>query len=199
MLKWDLPINLNGATVKLVPLEISHLSGLIDAVNDGKLWELWYTTVPTLSKMESEIKRRLQLQSDGAMVPFTIMNRDTNEILGMTTFCRIDNVNMAVEIGYTWYRKSCQKTHVNTESKLLLLQYAFETLKCNRVEFRTSQFNFESRRAIERLGAKLDGILRMSRIHGNGAVGDSYVYSIIASEWSAVKANLEYKLASYKN
>jgi RimJ/RimL family protein N-acetyltransferase len=112
----------------------------------------------------------------------------------MTTYCRLDPANRRLEIGYTWYRQNCQRTALNTECKLMLLRHAFEALNCASVEFRTSAFNFTSRKAIERLGAKLDGVLRNTRIFANGAIGDSYVYSILNNEWPIVKTNLEYKL-----
>lgn len=190
-------ITLNGKHVKLVPLSMSHLDGLRLAVQDGEIYNLWFTSVPTPANMEAEIERRLKLQQEGAMLPFTIIEQHSGRIVGMTTFCKIDYIYKRLEIGYTWYAKSVQKTPLNTEAKYLLLKHIFETLQYNAIELRTNQYNFNSRRAIERLGAKLDGILRHARVLPNGALCDGYVYSIIQPEWLTVKTNLEYKLNSY--
>lgn len=187
-------IELIGKHVQLVPLKLEHLENLKEAVQDGDLYKLWYTKIPSPEMMESEIKRRLNLQSKSEMIPFTVIDTNTKKIVGMTTYCRIDRENLRLEIGFTWYSKSVQKTLLNTEAKLLLLQHAFENFNCVAVEFRTNQFNFNSRRAIERLGAKLDGILRSARLQSDGATSDGYVYSIIKSEWPIVKTNLLYKL-----
>jgi RimJ/RimL family protein N-acetyltransferase len=131
------------------------------------------------------------------MVPFVIVDAITDKVIGMTTYCRIEPANKRLEIGFTWYRKSYQKTLVNTECKLMLLRHAFEVLGSIAVEFRTSSFNFESQRAISRLGAKLDGILRGARLMDDGTIYDSHVYSILNREWLAVRRNLEYKLQKY--
>lgn len=187
-------IELIGKHVQLVPLKLEHIENLKEAVQDGDLYKLWYTKIPSPEMMEAEVKRRLNLQSKNEMIPFTVIDTNTKKMVGMTTYCRIDRENLRLEIGFTWYSKSVQKTLLNTEAKLLLLQHAFEDLNCIAVEFRTNQFNFNSRRAIERLGAKLDGILRSARLQADGATSDGYVYSILKSEWSIVKTNLLYKL-----
>lgn len=202
MSRWIENLELDGKYVVLVPTTFSHAVNLTEAVHDGELWKLWYTSVPTPDNMVGEIKRRIALYEQGLMYPFTIIDRRdpaklVNAVAGMTTYCNLDEANRRLEIGYTWYRKSSQRTILNTEAKYLLLKHAFEVLGCIKVEFRTSSFNFTSRRAIERLGAKLDGVLRNHRILENGAIGDGYVYSILNSEWPIVKTNLEYKLASY--
>ena len=187
-------VSLDGREVSLVPLSQAHRADLIDAVKDGELWALWYTSIPPPDQMEAEIARRLTLQQQGAMLPFSVIEKSTGRVVGMTTYLNIDAVNRRVEIGATWYRKRVQRTAVNTECKFLLLNYAFETLKCIAVEFRTHFFNRQSRRGIERLGAKLDGIIRNHQIGHNGTMRDTVVYSIIASEWPAVRQNLTYSL-----
>lgn len=191
---WLAPITLNGRYATLEPLAQKHHDDLVEAVNDGKLWELWYTAVPKPENMRAEIERRLELQRQGTMLPFAVMDAATGQAVGMTTYMNVDSVNRRVEIGYTWYRKSVQRTAVNTECKLMLLTHAFELLDCIAVELRTNFFNHRSRRAIERLGAKLDGILRNHQRLANGTLRDSCVYSIIAGEWPTVKAHLSWML-----
>ncbi len=188
------PVTLNGKHAILEPLSMTHHDGLVEAVRDGELWKLWYTSVPEPAMMRLEIKRRLVLQDAGSMMPWTV-RISAGKIVGMTTFMNIDSKNRRVEIGSTWYAKSVQRTALNTECKLMLLTYAFEKLKCIAVEFRTSYHNQASRRAIERLGAKQDGILRSHQLHANGTLRDTVVYSIIAAEWGAVKEHLKYKLS----
>src|SRR5207244_4140269 len=167
---------------------------LIEAVRDGELWRLWYTSVPAPEKMGADIDRRLNLHAAGTMLPFAVMEAATGKAVGMTTYMNADAVNKRVEIGATWYRKSVQRTDLNTNCKLLLLTHAFESLDGIAVEFRTHFFNHASRRGIERLGAKLDGILRSHQMAPNGTLRDTVVYSIIASEWPTVKAHLDYQL-----
>jgi RimJ/RimL family protein N-acetyltransferase len=166
---------------------------MVDATNDGELWKLWYTSVPSPEGMAKEIERRLDLQAKGSMLPFAVLDAD-GRVAGMTTFMNVDPVHKRVEIGSTWYAKRVQRTPLNTECKLMLMGHAFEALDCIAVEYRTSFFNQQSRRAIERLGAKLDGILRSHQRHGDGSLRDTCVYSIIASEWPAVKAHLAFQL-----
>jgi RimJ/RimL family protein N-acetyltransferase len=190
---WPEAVTLKGAHVRLEPLAQVHRDGLIEAVKDGELWRLWYTAIPSPENMEKEIDRRLGLQKAGSMLPFTVFDAD-GRIAGMTTYMNIDAVNRRVEIGSTWYAKRVQRTALNTEAKLLLLGHAFERLDCIAVEFRTHFFNRASRRGIERLGAKMDGILRSHQIGANGALRDTVVYSIIASEWPAVKQHLMFSL-----
>ena len=190
------PITLTGEHARLEPLSMSHLEGLMEATRDGELWKLWYTAVPSPEEMRLEIRRRLKLQDTGAMMPWTVLSQPSGKIAGMTTFMNIDSKYRRVEIGSTWYAKSAQRTALNTECKLMLLTYAFETLQCIAVEFRTGFFNQASRRAIERLGAKRDGILRSHQLYANGTLRDTVVYSIIAAEWPGVKENMNYKLTS---
>ncbi|RDV02431.1 GNAT family N-acetyltransferase [Undibacter mobilis] len=191
---WPEPVVLNGTHARLAPLTLAHREGLIDAVKDGELWQLWYTAIPSPEGMEKEIERRLGLQAAGSMLPFTVFDGD-GRIAGMTTYMNIDAANRRVEIGSTWYAKRVQRTALNTECKLMLLTHAFERLDCIAVEFRTHFFNRASRRGIERLGAKLDGILRSHQIGAGGALRDTVVYSIIASEWPTVKQHLAFSLA----
>jgi N-acetyltransferase len=190
---WLEPVTLHGAHARLEPLSHDHYDGLLDAVKDGELWKLWYTFVPTIENMRKEIDRRLGLQTARSMLPFTVFDAD-GKIAGMTTYMNVDTSNRRVEIGSTWYAKRVQRTALNTQCKLLLLTHAFEKLDCIAVEFRTHFFNQQSRRGIERLGAKLDGILRNHQIAPNGTLRDTVVYSIIASEWPTVKAHLTYQL-----
>lgn len=190
---WPAPVTLTGDHVTLAPLSIEHAPALKDASADGELHRLWYTIVPTPEGIEDEIARRLDLQSTGSMLPFCVMTPDGTPV-GMTTFMNIDATNKRVEIGSTWYRKSVQRSPLNTEAKRLLLTHAFEDLNCIAVEFRTHFMNHQSRTAIERLGAKLDGVLRSHMDQGNGVLRDTAVYSIITSEWPAVRANLTWRL-----
>jgi len=187
-------VTLTGRHATLVPLSQNHHDDLVEAVKDGELWNLWYTTVPKPEGMRAEIDRRLDLQKQGSMLPFTVVHNITRKPVGMTTYMNIDSTNRRVEIGSTWYRKSVQHTAINTECKLMLLTHAFESLNCIAVEFRTHFFNHKSRRAIERLGAKLDGILRSHQLATNGTLRDTCVYSIIAGEWPTVKSHLSWLL-----
>jgi RimJ/RimL family protein N-acetyltransferase len=191
---WPPPITLRASRATLEPLAQRHHADLVEAVKDGELWRLWYTTVPEPEKMGAEIDRRLALQTKGSMLPFAVIDNTTSKAVGMTTYMNIDAAHRRLEIGSTWYRRSVQRTDLNTQCKLLLLGHAFETLACIAVEFRTHFFNHQSRRGIERLGAKLDGILRNHQLAGNGTLRDTCVYSIIAPEWPTVKAHLTYQL-----
>jgi RimJ/RimL family protein N-acetyltransferase len=190
---WLEAVTLSGQYARLEPLSQDHHDGLREAVQDGELWKLWYTFVPTPENMAKEIDRRLALAASGSMLPFTVFDANGN-IVGMTTYMNVDTANRRVEIGSTWYAKRVQRSAVNTQCKLLLLAHAFEKLDCIAVEFRTHFFNHQSRRGIERLGAKQDGILRSHQIAPNGALRDTVVYSIIAAEWPTVKAHLNYQL-----
>src|ERR1700730_14408506 len=190
---WPEPVILSGLYAQLKPLSHDHIDGLTEAVKDGELWKLWYTFVPKPEDMRKEIDRRLGLQASGSMLPWTVFDAD-GKIAGMTTYMNVDTPNRRVEIGSTWDAKHVQRTAGKTQCKLLLLTLAFENLDCIAVEFRTHFFNHQSRRGIERLGAKQDGILRSHSIAPNGTLRDTVVYSIIASEWPTVKAHLSYQL-----
>ncbi|MCX5468974.1 GNAT family N-acetyltransferase [Acinetobacter nematophilus] len=192
---WLTPQVLENDHVILTPLKKQHTAALMEAVCDGELWNLWFTHIPTPEQMESEVQRRLNLQTQGKMLPYTVIEKQTAKVLGMTSFMNVEATHRRVEIGSTWYRQSVQRTHVNTACKQLLLSYAFDQLDCIAVEFRTSSFNFKSRAAIERLGAKLDGILRSHQIVRDDVLRDTYVYSIVKSEWAAVQQHLNFLLA----
>ena len=189
---------LAGRHVRLVPLRPKHHDDLVEAVRDGELWKLWYTAIPTPEGMAAEIQRRLGLQKAGSMLPFAVLNPE-GQAVGMTTYMNIDAANRRVEIGSTWYRRAVQRSALNTQAKRLLLAHAFETLDCIAVEFRTHFFNHASRRGIERLGARLDGVLRSHQINphpdARGSLRDTCVYSIVASEWPAVRAHLDFQLS----
>ncbi len=187
------PLTLAGRHATLLPLAPEHLSGLQDAARDGELWKLWYTLVPPPEGMAAEIDRRLGLLAKDSMLPFTVLDAG-GRIAGMTTYMNVDGANRRVEIGSTWYARRVQRTPLNTECKLLLLGHAFETLQCIAVEFRTHRLNTQSRRAIERLGAQLDGILRCHQRSPNGTLRDTAVYSITAAEWPTVKVHLQFQL-----
>lgn len=188
------PIILKGEHVTLEPLGVAHLDELADAVLDGELWKLWYTSVPKPEMMRQEIERRIGLQAKGSMLPFAVRRTDSGAVCGMTTYMNIDAIHKRVEIGSTWYAKSAQRTRINTEAKLLLLTHAFEALQCIAVEFRTHWMNQQSRAAIARLGAKQDGILRNHQRMADGSLRDTVVFSIIESEWPTIKRHLQYKL-----
>jgi RimJ/RimL family protein N-acetyltransferase len=187
-------VTLRGRDVSLVPLSHAHHADLIEALNDGELWKLWYTNIPAPDQLDAEIGRRLALHRQGAMVPFAVVEKSSNQTVGMTTFMNLDAANRRLEIGATWYRNRVQRTAVNTECKFLMLSYAFEQLQCIAVEFRTHYFNRQSRAGIERLGAKLDGVLRQHQLARNGTLRDTCVYSIVDGEWPTVKAHLSFQL-----
>ena len=186
-------VRLSGQQVCLEPLQAGHCAGLQEAVRDGELWRLWYTSVPKPEAMAAEIARRLDLHSRGAMLPFTVCTAESR-IVGMTTYMNIDSVNRRVEIGSTWLAASCQRGPMNTEAKLLLLGHAFEKLDCIAVEFRTHRLNLQSRRAIERLGAQLDGMLRAHQRSADGTLRDTAVYSITAAEWPVIRSHLQWQM-----
>jgi RimJ/RimL family protein N-acetyltransferase len=190
---WLEPIELAGRSARLEPLAAAHAAGLADASRDGDLSALWYTTVPRPEAMAAEIERRLALQAQGSMLPFAV--RDAKgDLVGMTTYMNVDRVHRRVEIGSTWYARRVQRTALNTECKLMLLTHAFERLGCIAVEFRTHFMNRASRRGIERLGARLDGILRHHQVMPDGTLRDTCVYSIVAPEWPTVRSHLNYEL-----
>jgi len=192
------PVTLSGQHATLVPLAPTHHDDLVEAVCDGELWSHWYTFIPRPEAMQAEIARRLALQASGSMLAFAVIDAASGRAVGMTTYMNVDTPNRRVEIGSTWYRKSVQRTALNTECKWMLLRHAFEQLQCIAVEFRTHFFNHQSRAGIERLGAKLDGVLRNHQIcthpDAPGSLRDTCVYSIIQSEWPSVRAHLQHQL-----
>ena len=192
-MSWPTPVTLQGTHAALVPLTPDHESALIAAAADGELWKLWYTSVPAPDAMAADIQRRLGLQAKGSMLPFAVLDV-SGAVVGETTYMNIDAVNKRVEIGSTWYARHVQRGPLNTECKLMLLTHAFETLGCIAVEFRTHRLNTQSRRAIERLGAQLDGMLRAHSRGPDGNLRDTAVYSIIAAEWPTIKTHLRWQL-----
>lgn len=191
---WPPTVTLDGTHARLEPLRPDHAPALAEASADGELWNLWYTKVPSPETMEAEIARRLDLRAKGSMLPFTVIRRGDERPVGMTSFMNIDADNRRVEIGSTWYARSVQRGPLNTECKLMLLTHAFEALDCIAVEWRTHFMNHQSRRAIERLGAKLDGVLRNHSVSADGVLRDTCVYSVIASEWPTVRTHLNWQL-----
>jgi RimJ/RimL family protein N-acetyltransferase len=188
---WPPAVELRGAHASLVPLALEHEAGLCDAARDGELWKLWYTSVPSPEGMRAEIQRRLSLPN---MCPFTVLDAEGTPV-GMTTYMHTDPVHQRVEIGSTWTAKRVQRTPLNTQCTRLLLAHAFDALDCIAVEFRTHRLNVQSRRAIERLGAQLDGVLRAHQRAADGSLRDTAVYSITAAEWPAVRNHLDWQLA----
>jgi N-acetyltransferase len=189
--------HLAGDIVTLKPLSHDHVPDLREAASDGDLWRTWYTHIPAPDQVEAEVGRRLGLFEEQRMLPWTVWHNASASAVGMTTLMNIDLVNRRVEIGSTWLAKSAQRTGVNAEAKLLLLRHAFESLDCIAVEFRTHWHNRQSRAAIAALGAKQDGVLRSHSVTGDGILRDTVVFSIVASEWPAVRSGLTEKLAAY--
>ena len=189
------PVVLEGHGIRLEPFEAAHRDGLAAAVQDGRLWELWFTSVPSPDQIDDYIETALQGQRDGHMLPWAVRDAATGAIVGSTRYHDIVPAIDRVEIGYTFYSASRQRTHVNTTCKLLLLAHAFESLGCQVVGLRTDNFNFRSQRAIEALGAKKDGVLRHHAARKDGTVRDSVMYSILAAEWPDVRRHLELRLA----
>jgi RimJ/RimL family protein N-acetyltransferase len=188
------PARLEGRGVRLEPLSTEHEKGLMEAAKDGRLWELYYTSVPEPEKTRAYIDTALQGQKDGHMLPWAVRDLESNAIVGSTRYHDIVAAADRVEIGWTWYAQRCQRTHVNTTCKLLLFEYAFEKLGCKVVGLRTDNFNFRSQRAIEALGAKKDGVIRHHWPRRDGTIRDSVMYSVILSEWPDVKRHLQFRL-----
>jgi RimJ/RimL family protein N-acetyltransferase len=188
------PRTLEGHGVRLEPLTLEHADALRAAVTDGRLWELWYTTVPEPEQVGEYIKTALDGQAAGHMLPWAVRELATNTIVGSTRYHDVVADVDRVEIGYTWYGRSWQRTHVNTACKLLLMSHAFETVGCRVVGLRTDNFNFASQRAIEALGAKKDGVIRHHWRRRDGSVRDTVMYSVLATEWPDVKRHLESRL-----
>lgn len=188
------PVTLTGRLVRLEPLRHDHHDGLVEAASDGRMWDRWYTSVPRPEDMHTEIDRRLALQEAGTMLPFTTIRASDDAVIGMTTFMDIEPSVPRVEIGSTWNRESAHGTGTNPASKLLLMTHAFETWQVEAVRYRTHKMNLQSRAAIERLGAELEGLLRADSIDAQGVVRDTAQYSIVARTWPMVKANLQHRL-----
>ena len=193
-----LPVTLEGQHTRLEPLSVAHHEALLTAAGDGELWNSTVTLVPNRDTMTGYIEAALTAQARGSELPFVIDRKSSGKVVGTTRFYEIDRDDRRLAIGYTWLSVSAQRTAVNTEAKLLLLTHAFEFWKFNRVEFITDVLNQQSRRAILRLGAKEEGILRSHMVMPNGRVRDSVCFSIIADEWPEVKADLTTRLASHR-
>jgi RimJ/RimL family protein N-acetyltransferase len=188
------PIVLEGHGIRLEPLSPEHLAGLTQAASDGELWNLWFTSVPEPGATLTYISDALKGQLDGHMLPWAVRDLKDNAIVGTTRYHDIVPAIDRVEIGYTWYAGRCQRSHVNTTCKLLLLEHAFDQLGCAVVGLRTDNFNFRSQRAIEAIGAKKDGVLRRHQARRDGTVRDTVLYSILKEEWSDVRRHLELRL-----
>jgi RimJ/RimL family protein N-acetyltransferase len=193
------PVTLEANGIRLEPLDYHHHDELLAAAADGRLWELWFTAVPEPSQTSDYITAALGGQEAGHMLPWAVRELDEGKVIGSTRYHDIVPAVDRVEIGYTWYAKSWQRSHVNTTCKLLLLGHAFDALGCRVVGLRTDNFNFASQRAIEGLGAKRDGVIRHHQARRDGTVRDSVMYSILASEWRDVKRHLELRLARHKS
>jgi RimJ/RimL family protein N-acetyltransferase len=188
------PVTLSGACATLEPLAEAHLDGIRAAARDGELWRLWYTSVPAPERTDAWLATALDMRERLGAMPFAVRDNASGAIVGSTRYFNVDAVNRRLEIGHTWYAKRAQRTPINTECKLLLLTHAFEALRCIAVEFRTHWFNHASRTAIARLGAKQDGVLRNHQLMPDGSRRDTVVFSILDSEWPAVKAHLRFLL-----
>lgn len=194
-----MPILLERGSVRLEPLSKQHIPGLEEAARDGSLWELWYTVVPAPDETEAYVAEALDGLEHGHMLPWVVRDLPSGAVVGSTRYHDIVAGIDRVEIGYTWYAKSQQRSHVNTTCKLMLLEHAFETLGCKVVGLRTDNFNFRSQKAIEALGAKKDGVIRHHRARRDGTVRDSHMYSIILAEWPDVKRHLELRLKRHSD
>jgi RimJ/RimL family protein N-acetyltransferase len=188
------PVTLQGRHVTVEPLGAAHLDAVRAAANDGELWRLWYTSVPAPERTSAWLAAALDMREKQGAMPFVVRDNTDGSLVGSTRYFNVDAVNRRLEIGHTWYAKRAQRTAINTECKLLLLTHAFETLRCIGVEFRTHWFNHASRTAIARLGAKQDGVLRNHQLMPDGSRRDTVVFSILDSEWPAVKRHLGFLL-----
>ncbi|MEL0168702.1 MAG: GNAT family protein [Pseudomonadaceae bacterium] len=182
---------------QLRPLRAEDAAALVEAASDGKLWQLWYTQVPDAATVEAYVAEALREQQLGRALPFAVVERATGRLIGTTRYCNAETTHRRLEIGYTWYAASWQRTALNTQCKLVLLQHAFEVLGCVAVEFRTHWHNQQSRAAIARLGAKQDGVLRNHRLEPDGARRDTVVFSILDSEWPSVRKSLQHRLVRH--
>jgi RimJ/RimL family protein N-acetyltransferase len=188
------PVTLRGGHATLEPLAVEHMEAVRAAAADGALWRLWYTSVPSPEGTAAWLDRALDMRERQGAMPFIVRDNASGDVVGSTRYFNVDAVNRRLEIGHTWYSRRAQRTAINTECKLLLLTHAFETLGCIAVEFRTHWFNHASRKAIERLGARQDGVLRNHQLMPDGSRRDTVVFSIVDAEWLAVRAHLAFLL-----
>lgn len=193
-MRWIEPVELVSELVTLEPLSRDHADALAEASRDGELWRLWYTSIPAPDGVADWIEQALTARECGEAMPFAVRHNPSDTVIGSSRYCHVDAANRRLEIGHTWYAKSHQRSALNSQCKLLLLQHAFETLDCIAVEFRTHWHNRQSRTAIARLGAKQDGVLRNHQLAAGGSYRDTVVFSIIESEWPAMKQNLSFQL-----
>jgi N-acetyltransferase len=193
------PVVLESGSVRLEPMSVEHVPGLQEAARDGALWELWFTVVPSPNEAQAYVSSGLQGLADGHMLPWVVRDLNSGAVIGSTRYHDIAADIDRVEIGYTWYAKSRQRSHVNSTCKLMLLEHAFETLGCKVVGLRTDNFNFRSQRAIEGLGAKKDGVIRHHKARPDGTVRDTHMYSILLAEWPDVKRHLELRLKRHSD
>ena len=196
MPRWIEPITLQGRHVTLEPMSQEQRDEIQAAIEDGELWKLWYTSVPDARALDGWLATALRQRDEAGAMPFVIRHRPDSRLVGATRLFNVAAEHRRLEIGHTFYSQSVQRTAVNTEAKLLLLRHAFESLGCAGVELRTHFMNQASRRAIERLGAKLDGVLRSHQVMPDGSLRDTCVYSIVSHEWPAVRNNLQFRLAA---
>ena len=198
-MKTPRPVTLHADGITLEPLTADHAPDLAKAASDGKLWELWFTSVPEGNEeaVAGYIDQALTGQTAGHMLPWVVREQSTGTVVGSTRYHDIIPSAHRVEIGYTWYAARCQRTHVNTTCKLALFEHAFETLECRAVGLRTDNFNFHSQRAIEALGAKKDGVIRHNKARADGSVGDTVMYSVLAHEWPDVRRHLMLRLSRH--
>lgn len=199
MTPWLTPVTLTGDSIMLVPMTPEHKDGLIGAASDGELWKLWYTSVPSAETVDSYLSMAFSDQKQQKALPFVVIDKRSGEVIGATRFCNVEPTSRRLEIGYTWYASRVQRTGVNTECKYLLLRHAFESLACIAVEFRTNWYNFPSREAIARLGAKQDGVLRNHRIDHEGNLRDTVVFSVISGEWPGVERSLRFRMEKFRS
>lgn len=191
------PITLERDRVRLEPLSLAHRDEIVRAASDGELWNLWFTTVPRPEEVDEWLQTALKGQEKGHMLPWAVRDLASGRVVGSTRYHDIVAVVDRVEIGYTWYSQSWQRTHLNTTCKLMLLEHAFDRLGCKVVGLRTDNFNFRSQRAIEALGAKKDGVIRHHAPRRDGSARDTVLYSILAHEWPDVRRHLELRLARH--
>jgi RimJ/RimL family protein N-acetyltransferase len=189
------PVTLEGNGVRLEPLNLNHREDLVRAASDGKLWQLFFTSVPEPDQVASYISQALEKQKQGEMLPWAVRDLKSGEIVGSTRYHDIIAAADRVEIGWTWYAQRCQRTHINTACKLLLFSFGFEKLICKVIGLRTDNFNFRSQRAIEALGAKKDGVIRHHWPRRDGSIRDTVMYSVLADEWPDVKKHLQFRLS----
>jgi RimJ/RimL family protein N-acetyltransferase len=192
------PVVLERDSIRLEPMSKEHVAELREAARDGALWELWFTGVPAPNETDAYVATGLRGLEEGHMLPWVVRDLESGALVGSTRYHDIVAGIDRVEIGYTWYAKSRQRSHVNTTCKLLLLEHAFETLGCKVVGLRTDNFNFRSQKAIEGLGAKKDGVIRHHMARRDGTVRDTYIYSIILAEWADVQRHLQLRLQRHR-